>query len=292
MLTAWLTVGAVTANHSDGSSVSLTDTEFVDGDINHDGKVDVSDLNGLINIILGAGTPVQDPELSFTVGGETFKMMRVGRGTFTMGATPEQEEPFDQETPAHCVTLTCDYYIGETEVTQELWQAVMGNNPSLFEGDNLPVDCVSWIDCQEFISKLNQMTGKTFRLPTEAEWEFAARGGNKSNGTQYSGSTNLEEVAWYDGNSDNKTHPVATKKPNELGLYDMSGNVLEWCQDWNGDYSYRTQIDPTGPPTGSGRVSRGGSWEVSATYCRVAYRENWFPGTRYYTLGFRLVLSE
>ena len=161
-----------------------------------------------------------------------------------MGATSEQGEDADSdEKPAHQVTLS-DYYIGETEVTQALWKAVMGTNPSNFKGDSNPVEKVSWNDCQEFIRKLNSLTGRTFRLPTEAEWECAARGGNQSKGYKYSGSNKIKDVAWYDGNSKDKTHAVKTKPSNELGLYDMSGNVNEWCWDLYGAYdgSVRREI--------------------------------------------------
>ena len=193
--------------------------------------------------------------------GICIEMVRVEAGTFTMGATPEMENPWDGEKPTHQVTLTNDYYIGKYEVTQALWQAVMGNNPSNFKGDNLPVGYVSWKDCQKFISKLNSITGKTFRLPTEAEWEYAAHGGKKSRGYQYSGSNNISDVAWYGDNSDDKTHPVGSKQGNELGIYDMTGNVWEWCQDWFSLYSSSPQVNPTGATSGSDRVFRGG-WLV------------------------------
>ena len=226
--------------------------------------------------------------------GISIDMVRVEAGTFTMGATAEMENPFNDEKPTHQVTLTNDYYIGKYEVTQALWQAVMGKNPSNFKGDNLPVEKVSWNDCQEFISKLNRITGKTFCLPTEAEWEYAARGGNKSRGYQYSGSNNLSDVAWYTANSGSKTHAVGTKQPNELGIYDMSGNVWEWCQDWKGFYSSFSQVNPTGADSGSGRVYRGGgwSWSSDARYCRSSFRSNSTPAYRANSLGLRLVLSE
>ena len=224
--------------------------------------------------------------------GISIDMVRVEAGTFTMGATPEMKEPFDWEKQTHQVTLTNDYYIGKYEVTQALWQAVMGKNPSYFMGDNLPVERVSWKDCQKFISKLNKITGKTFRLPTEAEWEYAARGGKKGRGYQYGGSNNISDVAWYKDNSGNKTHAVGTKQANELGIYDMSGNLYEWCHDWYGSYSISSQVNPTGANGGSGRVIRGGGWSITARYCRSSYRCSSLPDYRGYDLGLRLVLSE
>ena len=214
-------------------------------------------------------------------------MIEVEGGTFKMGS--EDSDAYSDEKPVHQVTLS-SYAIGETEVTQELWQAVMGSNPSNFKGTNLPVEQVSWEDCQEFIRKLNQMTGRTFRLPTEAEWEFAARGGNKSQGYKYSGSNNIDDVAWYDGNSSSATHPVKTKKANELGLYDMSGNVYEWCSDWYASYDSSAQTNPTGPNSGSIRVCRGGCWINIAGRCRSASRNNFTPSDRVIILGLRLAL--
>ncbi len=228
---------------------------------------------------------------TFTVKGVEFTMIAVEGGTFTMGATPEQgSDAEDWEKPTHQVTLS-SYYIGETEVTQALWKAVMGESPSFYKGDNLPVEQVSWYDCQEFIKKLNVLTGRNFRLPTEAEWEYAARGGNKSSGYKYSGSNNITDVAWYINNSGSKTYPVKTKQANELGIYDMSGNVWEWCQDWYGKYISAAQTNPKGPTTGSSRVNRGGSWGSFARICRSSIRFNNYPDDRNYCLGFRLALS-
>ena len=233
----------------------------------------------------------QQEEFIFTALGVAFKMIRVDGGTFKMGATPEQgDDANDGEKPVHDVTLS-SYYIAETQVTQELWQTVMGSNPSDFTGNlQRPVERVSWHDCQDFIKKLNQLTGKTFRLPTEAEWEYAARGGNKSRGYQYAGSNSLYDVGWYDCNSGGTTHPVKQKQANELGLYDMSGNVWEWCQDWFGDYSSSPQTNPSGPSDGDSRVLRGGSWIDFFWSCRVSCRNDCNPGHRFISCGLRLVL--
>jgi formylglycine-generating enzyme required for sulfatase activity len=228
---------------------------------------------------------------TFTVNGVSFDMMKVKAGSFTMGHTNDENSLYVAE-PVHKVTLTRNYYIGKTEVTQALWKAVMGNNPSFFKGDDKPVEFVSWNDCQTFILRLNEATGKNFRLPTEAEWEFAARGGNNSNCYQYSGSNNLLDVAWYTDNSRNTTHDVATKQPNELGLYDMSGNVLEWCSDLFGDYSSNAQYDPAGARSGSDRVRRGGSWDCSALNSQSWHRDCSSPDCSSCNLGFRLAFSE
>lgn len=219
-------------------------------------------------------------------------MVKVKASTFKMGATSEMQNPWDDEKPVREVILTNDYYIGKYEVTQSLWQAVMGTNPSYFKGDNLPVEQVSWDNCLEFISKLNSLTGRKFRLPTEAEWEYAARGGKKSRGYQYSGSFNISDVAWYNGNSGNKIHPVGMKQANELGVYDMSGNVNEWCQDWYGSYVSSSQTNPLGANSGSFRVCRGGSWYFGTVNCRSSFRSRSNPDTRSRYIGFRLVLSE
>ena len=263
----------------------------------------LSKNNSESNISSVNNSSVSGSVVPITVKGVTFNMIKVVGGTFTMGATSEQKNPYDDEKPAHKVTLS-SYYIGETEVTQALWKAVMGNTVrdqqdkaniswSMYgEGDNYPMYYVSWDECQDFINKLNELTNRRFRLPTEAEWEFAARGGNKSYNMQYSGSSNIDEVAWYYGNSGKKAHPVKTKKANELGIYDMSGNVWEWCQDWKGIYRSKAQMNPIGSDRGSDRVGRGGSWDGNASNCRLSLRYGYSPGIRYNYLGFRLALSE
>lgn len=225
-------------------------------------------------------------------------MVFVEGGTFTMGATAEQvSDAFVDEKSAHEVTLS-SFRICKHEVTQAEWETVMGTNPSEFKGANRPVEQVSWGDCQTFIRKLNALTGKAYRLPTEAEWEYAARGGKKSCGYRYSGSSAIRIVAWFYENSfrtgksspDYGTHAVMTKLTNELGLYDMSGNVWEWCSDWYGGYSSSSQTNPKGPSSGSNRVRRGGSWYNDAGDCRVSNRDWFTPDDRRSNLGLRLAL--
>ncbi|MDE5612518.1 MAG: formylglycine-generating enzyme family protein [Odoribacter sp.] len=246
---------------------------------------------GLV-VLAGCHKDGAEKEEVFTenVSGVLFDMVYVKAGSFMMGASENDEEVFDWEMPEHQVTLTKDYYIGKHEVTQGLWKAVMGNNPSNFKGDDYPVEKVSWDNIQEFITKLNELTGKKYALPTEAQWEYAARGGKKNKGYKYSGSNDINEVAWYSDNSEGTTHPVGLKKANELGLYDMTGNVWEWCQDWYDDYSSEAQIDPVGPEEGSNCVYRGGSWYNDARRCRMSFRGYNEPDERYFYLGFRLVL--
>ncbi len=221
--------------------------------------------------------------------GLAFEMIYVEGGEFLMGGEGYAAKPI------HRVTLS-SYYIGKYPVTQDLWHAVMENDPSQFKGANRPVESVSWDDAQEFIKRLNMTTAQSFRLPTEAEWEFAARGGNKSEGFQYSGSNKLKEVGWYGENSYGETKPVGLKFSNELGLYDMSGNVWEWCEDWFDDdyYGKCAEIDvvndPMGPDQGVNRVHRGGNYFDAAEYCRVTYRGSSPPVGRFYGSGFRLVL--
>ena len=235
---------------------------------------------------------INGPKKTYTINGVSFVMVNVEGGTFTMGATSEQGgDAESDERPTHKVKLS-NYSIGETEVTQALWQAVMGYNPSQFKGDlQRPVEKVNWNDCQTFIKELNQLTGENFRLPTEAEWEYAARGGKYSKGYKYSGSNSIGYVAWYDSNSSNVTHPVKTKQPNELGIYDMSGNVWEWCSDWHDYYSVSTQTNPKGPSSGSRRVVRGGSWISYVRFCRVTDRGSYSPYNNGEFGGLRLVLQ-
>jgi formylglycine-generating enzyme required for sulfatase activity len=228
-------------------------------------------------------------------------MILVQGGTFMMGGTPEQgEHCWDNEKPVHSVTVG-DFCIGRYPVTQGLWTQIMGENPSMFievgfaeteaERDKLPVEQVSFDDAEEFIRRLNQQTGKSYRLPTEAEWEYVARGGVNSRGYTYAGSNNLNKVAWYNGTSSRKTHQVGTKLPNELGIYDMCGNVWEWVSDRYGDYSANAETNPTGSTSDYRRVFRGGSWGSSAHQCRVSFRAPSAPDVRYKTVGFRLALS-
>ena len=222
----------------------------------------------------------------YNVNGVEFSMVSVEGGSFKMGGGR-----YDFEKPVHEVKLT-SFSICQTEVTQELWEAVMGSNPSNYKGLKFPVENVSWDDCQTFITKLNQLTGQHFRLPTEAEWEYAARGGNQSNGYAYSGSNSFREVGWCRDNSRDRTHVVATKAPNELGLYDMSGNVWEWCQDW-GDGSYYASSpinNPTGPSSGTTHIVRGGAWNDQQMDCRVEHRIGRKPTSTSELTGFRLAL--
>ena len=219
------------------------------------------------------------------------EMVFVQGGTFTMGCTEEQgEDCYEHESPLHIVSVS-SFYVGKYEITQGQWETIMGSNPSGFsQGDNFPVENVSWDDVQEFIRRLNAATGKNYRLPTEAEWEYAARGGKQTKKYRYSGSNNLNDVAWFEDNSDSSTNPVGTKMPNELGIYDMSGNVREWCSDWYDTYAATTQRDPVGATSGSFRVIRGGSWYGYDTkqVCRVACRDCNLPEVRYNFIGFRL----
>ncbi len=231
---------------------------------------------------------------TFTVNGVSFTMVKIDSGTFTMGNTPEQDGSFLFDIPPHQVTLS-SYYIGETEVTQELWEAVMGNNPSHYKGSLRPVEQVNCTDCEAFIIKLNKLTGEQFHIPTEAQWEFAARGGNKSKGYKYSGNNLLGEVAWYENNSSKIHHNVATRQPNELGIYDMSGNVAEWCSDWydpkNVDESTDPKTDPTGLSYGTVRITRGGNFYMFGEQeCLVSDREVSAPDFRASFLGLRLAL--
>lgn len=254
------------------------------------------------NTILGNERRVQ-----INVNGVKFNMIYVEKGSFTMGAI--SDDNYDhREHPSHKVHLTRSYYIGETEVTQALWESVMGNNPSVHKGNNMPADRISWNDCQSFISKLNKLTGKSFRLPTEAEWEYAAKGGNKSKGYIYSGSNNLDDVGWYIVNSGDKigednhfdaifkpennyqTHEVKKKKPNELGIYDMSGNVSEWCEDGYSDYQSDTQYDPKGISSKDTKVEKGGSYSSKSRHCKNTFRVGF--ESKHNLCGFRLVMDE
>ena len=261
--------------------------QSVRGDVNNDGVVDVRDVTELIGIILGTDHKT-GIEVIDTLEND---MVLVQGGEFVMGGTADQGTNVNaDELPTRNVTLS-SFYISKFEVTQELWQAVTGNSPSKFSGDRLPVEQVNWDDCIEFIAKLNALTGRNYRLPTEAEWEYASRGGQQSNHYKYSGSNNVDEVAWYGTNAGKKTHTVGEKTPNELGLYDMSGNVNEWCSDWYGNYDPDQCINPTGSESGSSRVFRGGAWSAVEESCRNALRLGFYPNYRADNLGLRLVRS-
>ena len=235
-------------------------------------------IGGIDHFQIEEATPAK--VTTYEVNGVSFDMVEVEGGNYLMGDDNSSEA---DEKPAHKETIAT-FQIGKTEVTQELWQAVMGTNPSEFTGEaNLPVEKVSWADCNTFITKLNEATGKNFRLPTEAEWEYAARGGNKSQGDTYSGGNNIDDVAWYEENSSSKTHPVAKKLPNELGIYDMSGNVWEWTSD-------KKSSDYNSERTSTLFVIRGGGWSGPATLSRIANRGGNSESYTNGNLGFRLAL--
>jgi formylglycine-generating enzyme required for sulfatase activity len=239
---------------------------------------------------------------------DNMQMVFVQGGKYIMGCTKEQNincnelsdelkekcynNCFEWELPTHNVTLS-DFYICRFEITQSQWKSVMGDtlNNSYFQGDSLPMENISWLDVQKFISILNEKTGKSYRLPTEAEWEFAARGGNKSLKYQYSGDNDIDSVAWYKGNTNGSTHPAGTKKANELSIYDMSGNVWEWCNDIYSEYTDDAQFNPTGSVEGDYYVLRGGSWDSGAITARVSFRYDDLPNSVSFGIGFRLVLS-
>jgi formylglycine-generating enzyme required for sulfatase activity len=225
--------------------------------------------------VIANGKKSIEPEMVFIEG-----------GTFKMGS----EAGYSDEKPVHMVNLS-SFRMAKFEVTQVQWKAVMGSNPSSFSGcDNCPVESVSWNDVQQYLQKLNAQTGKSYRLPTEAEWEYAAKGGKASQGYTYSGSNNVEIVAWYYNNSSNSTHEVGTKQPNELGIYDMTGNVSEWCSDWCDNYTSYSVTNPTGASTGYDRALRGGCWNDSANLNRMTFRGRCGPGIYGFKSGFRLVL--
>jgi len=250
----------------------------------------ISDLGAQIQKMKEGGDSIKQKEqLSPILLKLINNMVRVEGGDFIMGATDEQVDPESDEKPISKVTIS-SFAINRYEVTQAEWEYVMGGNPSMFKGDNNPVDSVTWEECQTFISRLNSLTGMKFRFPSEAEWEFAARGGIKSSGCQFAGTNDAEEVAWCTVNSSNSSHPVGQRKPNELDLYDMSGNVWEWCQDWFAEYSEATKTNPIGPSTGLLRILRGGSWLSSVRSCRISNRHYSAPTDKDNNIGLRLAL--
>ena len=264
-------------------------------DVDHSGLIGMDDLTLMINYLVmntWGDEPLVHTEV-ITVNGVSFTMVYVEPGTFTMGATDEQiDDAQPDEYPAHEVTLTFDYYIAQTEVTRELWNAVMGEKHGMVNGDlQCPITKVTRIDCAIFADYLTQMTGRVFRMPTEAEWEYAARGGKFSKGYKYAGSNDASEVAWYTDGPGAGLHPVGLKAANELGLYDMSGNAAEWCQDWYVPYYGEPEINPIGPESGQFNVYRGGGYLQPASQCRVASRSNLDPHKGIEDLGLRLVMN-
>ena len=279
------------------------DVNLANADCDGNPGVGMDDLTELINYLLTnewSYVPYEPVYEVFTVSNVTFRMVYVEGGTFMMGGRENDPYVKPWELPVHEVTLS-DYYIGETEVTQALWRAVMGtsNNPSWFTSANgytndynRPVEKVTYANCKTFITKLNQKTGRTFRMLTDAEWEYAARGGKYYKGCMYPGSDDIEEVAWHNSNSGEITHAVGTKAPNELGIYDMGGNVGEWVSDRFGYYTEEPQTNPTGPTTGTARVVRGGSWNQSWRMNRVTYRHDENPVFDNVNVGLRLALVQ
>ena len=273
-------------------------------DVDADGAITITDVTTLINYLLTGEWPeieVYEPQYeTVTVGTVTFRMVFVEGGTFMMGGREGDPYVKPWEYPVHEVTLS-DYYIGEMEVTQALWRAVMGtsNNPSWFCSTNgyandyqRPVECMTYSQVTSFITKINQKTGLTFRLPTEAEWEYAARGGKWSKGYLYVGGDNVDEVAWHKGNGNETTHPVGLTVPNELAIYDMAGNVEEWTGDWYGLYTDAPQVNPTGATSNAHneRVLRGGSWDQAFRMCRPTQRHEGNIAFKSAHTGLRLVL--
>lgn len=257
----------------------------------------MADRTGDIKLIQGSVEKILSIKQNACQWYESFEMVDVDGGSFYIGAQKDNSssqnydnDAYQIEAPVHQVAIS-NYGIGMYEVTQTQWIAAMGSNPSIHLGDKLPVENVSWTQIQEFIALLNQVSGLTYRLPTEAEWEFAARGGNKSEGNKYSGYSVLGACGWYYSNSESATHEVGTKFPNELGIYDMSGNVREWCSDWFEYYSSSPETNPQGPSAGNMKVNRGGSWTTPAINCRNSYRHTDFPSDASQDLGFRLALS-
>lgn len=254
-------------------------------------------MSEIKNLLIASPSNIAVTDTTYTIKGVSFDMVLVKGGTFIMGANSLPNRDNEKFVIKRHEVALSDYMIGKTEVTQELWQAVMGSNPSHFRGDSLPVEKVSWDECIVFIKKLNEFTidsrpkGWAFCLPTEAEWEYAARGGNMSQNYKYSGGNDIDSVAWHGGNSSNKTHAVATKSPNELGLYDMSGNVWEWCYDWYGSCSDAPQTNPIGPSSGSRHVIRGVGWRKYSEPWTVFHRISGTPGYNSNRLGLRLAMS-
>ncbi|MCA9129784.1 MAG: SUMF1/EgtB/PvdO family nonheme iron enzyme [Planctomycetales bacterium] len=265
---------------------------------NYNGEKQSPELRGEFDLNLPLARRLGSAaEFTNSVG---MKLVLIKAGSFMMGSPDSDQDAYNFEKPQHRVTLSQDYYLGTTEVTQGQWEAVMGTTPwrgktYVQEGSNYSATYVSWEDAIEFCKKLSSLEGKSYRLPTEAEWEYACRGGTTTAYSFGADASQLSRYAWFNENAwdqDEKyAHPVAQKMANPFGLYDMHGNVYEWCSDWHGEYSSGSVTDPRGPGRGSYRVSRGGSWNFNARYCRSAYRINGSPDYRNDYLGFRVAVG-
>ena len=254
-------------------------------------------LGVVMCVILRANPPATEPakEQTLDLGGEVkLKLVLIPAGKFIMGAPATEFSPYKNEGPQHEVTISRPFYMGIYHVTQQQYQHIMGNNRSLFKDPDNPMEMVSWDDAVEFCKKVSQKTGKTVRLPTEAEWEYACRAGSTtrfSYGEDDKNFTQLGDYAWYAGNSDKKSHPVGLKKPNDWGLHEMHGNEWQWCADWFAPYTDAKAIDPEGPASGTHRIVRGGCWFAAGGRCRSAFRMAMTSNQRHNDIGFRVVVN-
>ena len=269
------------------------DPVFKEGDYLYTRDEDLKYLENYDGLLINWNVEEVTEEQQEVIREIVSNMVRVEGGTFQMGS--DDELAATDEQPVHSVTLS-SYRINKFTVTQKQWRTLMGSDPGWNSnygvGDEFPATYVTYADCENFVKTLNTLSGLNFRLPTEAEWEYAARGGKQSQGTLYSGSDNPDEVAWHQGNAGNVLHYPGRLRPNELGLYDMSGNIWEWCGDWYGEYPADAQTNPAGPANGNRRVVRGGSFSYEASYSRVSQRNSLSPNYRSFVTGFRVAIDE